>query len=173
MRIRMQEPHAHTYWTDEYTVAYCPGMEVKAIIDALMEKGWQQDHLAREFGVSQPTISRWRRGSSPQGPRFVALIDLARQEGLISDEDVPDDRPRRATAASAEVPIMGLIGAGGHVEPDYEQVDPMGLYAVQLPFAIPADMIGFEVIGSSMRPRFERRGTSCLYIVTPGGRSKA
>lgn len=54
--------------------------------------------------------------------------------------------------ASHSVPLMGFLGAGAEVEPDFEQVPPDGLDTVDLPFPIPDDMIAFKVRGTSMLP---------------------
>ena len=51
--------------------------------------------------------------------------------------------------------IMGLIGAGAEIYPDFEQVPPDGLYEIEAPFSIPDDAIAFEVKGESMWPRYD------------------
>ncbi len=53
------------------------------------------------------------------------------------------------------IPIMGRVGAGALIEPEFEQVPPEGLDQVELPFTVPPDLIGFEVHGESMLPRYE------------------
>src|SRR5476649_2310114 len=53
------------------------------------------------------------------------------------------------------VPIMGRVGAGAIIEPEYEQVPPEGLSEVQLPFPLSEDTIAFEVTGDSMLPKYE------------------
>lgn len=52
-------------------------------------------------------------------------------------------------------PIMGRVGAGAVIEPDYEQVPPEGLGEVKLPFPIMEETIAFEVTGDSMLPKYE------------------
>lgn len=51
--------------------------------------------------------------------------------------------------------LMGFVGAGGVIEPEFEQIPPEGLETIDMPFAIPDDMIAFEVRGHSMMPRYE------------------
>ena len=51
-------------------------------------------------------------------------------------------------------PVMGRVGAGAVIEPDYEQVPPDGLGEVILPFPIMEETIAFEVIGDSMQPKY-------------------
>src|SRR6478735_6360737 len=45
------------------------------------------------------------------------------------------------------VPIMGRVGAGAVIEPEYEQVPPDGIGEVELPFPIEDETIAFEVTG--------------------------
>lgn len=52
------------------------------------------------------------------------------------------------------VPLMGFVGAGAEVEPDFEQVPPEGLDQIEVPFSLPADMIALQVKGDSMLPQF-------------------
>ena len=52
------------------------------------------------------------------------------------------------------VPLMGRIGAGGDIEPDYEQVVADELGTVRVPVALPGELIAFEVKGDSMIPRY-------------------
>lgn len=52
------------------------------------------------------------------------------------------------------VPLMGYLGAGGEVEPEFEQVPPDGLDQIPVPFPLPDDMIAFKVSGISMLPVF-------------------
>jgi phage repressor protein C with HTH and peptisase S24 domain len=51
--------------------------------------------------------------------------------------------------------VMGYVGAGAEIEPDFEQVPDEGLYEIELPFPIPPDAVAFEVRGDSMWPRYD------------------
>lgn len=53
------------------------------------------------------------------------------------------------------IPVMGYLGAGSEVEPDYEQVPPEGLETVELPFFLNEDLIAFRVKGISMLPYYK------------------
>jgi phage repressor protein C with HTH and peptisase S24 domain len=64
----------------------------------------------------------------------------------VMGRDRPNDR---------QIAIMGYIGAGAEILPEFEQVPPEGLDQVDLPFAVPPDLIGLEVRGDSMLPRYE------------------
>jgi repressor LexA len=61
------------------------------------------------------------------------------------------------------VPIMGRVGAGAAIEPEYEQVPPEGLGEVELPFPIAEETIAFEVAGDSMLPKYENGDVIVVY----------
>jgi hypothetical protein len=51
--------------------------------------------------------------------------------------------------------IVGRIGAGAEIHPEFEQVPPEGLYEIDSDVPLPPEMIGFEVFGDSMKPRYD------------------
>jgi repressor LexA len=61
------------------------------------------------------------------------------------------------------VPVMGRVGAGAVIEPEYEQVPPEGLGEVELPFPISGETIAFEVSGDSMLPKYENGDVIVVY----------
>ncbi|QHJ77739.1 MAG: LexA-like protein [Bacteriophage sp.] len=58
-------------------------------------------------------------------------------------------------SAIYSVPLMGYIGAGAEIMPDFEQVPPDGLEKIEIPFQIPDDMVAFSVKGDSMLPMYK------------------
>lgn len=58
-------------------------------------------------------------------------------------------------AAQNVVRIMGFVGAGGDISPEYEQVPEEGLSDIECPFPLPDDAIAFRVEGTSMWPRYD------------------
>lgn len=62
---------------------------------------------------------------------------------------------RALKEVESEIPIMGYVGAGGEVMPEFEQVPEDGLDQVVLPFTVPGDLIAFEVRGDSMLPVYK------------------
>lgn len=77
----------------------------------------------------------------------------------ITGQDImygPGERSSDPTESGvARVPVVGMVGAGGDVEPEYEQVPPEGLFEVELPIAVPEELIAFQVDGDSMLPKYE------------------
>ena len=61
------------------------------------------------------------------------------------------------------VPIMGRVGAGAVIEPDYEQVPPDGIGEIELPFPIAEETVAFEVSGDSMLPKYENGDVIVVY----------
>ena len=60
-------------------------------------------------------------------------------------------------------PIMGRVGAGAVIEPEYEQVPPEGLGDIALPFPIMEETVAFEVMGDSMLPKYESGDIIVVY----------
>ena len=59
------------------------------------------------------------------------------------------------------VPIMGFVGAGAEIEPDFEQTPADGFGEIQLSIAVPDDIIALGIRGDSMLPRY-RDGDAVL-----------
>jgi phage repressor protein C with HTH and peptisase S24 domain len=53
------------------------------------------------------------------------------------------------------VKILGRIGAGDEILPEFEQIPAEGLFEITVPFSIPEDSIAFAVEGESMWPRYD------------------
>jgi repressor LexA len=60
-------------------------------------------------------------------------------------------------------PIMGRVGAGAVIEPDFEQVPPEGLGDIVLPFPIMEETVAFEILGDSMLPKYESGDVIVVY----------
>ncbi|SDP09180.1 LexA family transcriptional regulator [Phyllobacterium sp. OV277] len=111
--------------------------KVKAI---LKSRGIRQAQFAEEMDVSQPTVARWLAGADPEQSRRLQIEAMYdREVGM---------RP-------TTVPVMGYLGAGAEVMPDFEQVPHEGLDQIEVPFDMPDDMIAFVVRGDSMLPVFK------------------
>ena len=117
--------------------------KLRAIMTAT---GWKQMQLAEKFDVSQSTVNRWLTGSEPEG---------ARRDAINEAYDRLTDEAPAAADQWHPVPVMGFIGAGAEIMPEFEQVPPEGLDQVHVPFALPEEMIALEVRGDSMLPVYK------------------
>ena len=116
--------------------------KIRVIRDA---NGWTQQQLAEAMGVAQSTVNRWLSGSEPEGHRRDAIN--ATYEQIVGSAPL--------SRGGSVIAIVGYLGAGAAVDPDFEQVPPEGLEQIEIPFALPGDMIGFRVRGTSMLPVFK------------------
>lgn len=121
-----------------------------------------QEHLAELVGVSTASISQLETGK--QGFTDTTLYALATALGaepgdLLSYPPAFDDDG----LYEVTVPIVGYVGAGAEVMPDFEQVPPEGLDQVTVPFPMPDDMIAFKVRGESMLPVFKDGAIIIVY----------
>ena len=99
-----------------------------------------------------------RTGKSKSGlATYLGLRNSAITEILGGDRNIrADELPRIVEYLELDrVPLMGRIGAGGDIEPDYEQVVADELGTVKVPIAMPDELIAFEVKGDSMAPRYD------------------
>lgn len=114
---------------------------------AALENGWpESSYRAHESGSrtigqddAERYASRFRR----------AGVQIAARDILFGDasEAMPEQ-------VSSTVKVVGYIGAGARVEPEYEQVPEDGLETIDLPFSVPNEIVAFRVKGESMRPAY-------------------
>jgi hypothetical protein len=53
------------------------------------------------------------------------------------------------------VRVVGRIGAGAEIQPEFEHVSPESLYEIEVPFPVSTDAIAFQVEGDGMWPRYD------------------
>jgi phage repressor protein C with HTH and peptisase S24 domain len=58
-------------------------------------------------------------------------------------------------SSSAPIRVMGRIGAGAEILPEFEQIPPEGLFEIELSFPLPPESVAFAVEGDSMWPRYD------------------
>lgn len=112
---------------------------------------------AKALGVAYPTYAAHENGSRAfdnETAAFYARRFKVSLDWLLTGKGERSGRP-------TSIPVMGYLGAGAEVEPDFEQVPPEGLDQVELPFAIPDDLVAFIVRGDSMLP-FYKDGTTII-----------
>ena len=90
--------------------------------------------------------------AAAMGVRPVAVSEILSGIRLIKASEIA---PIMQYLELDRVPIMGRVGAGAIIEPEYEQVPPEGLGHIELPFPIAEETIAFEVAGDSMLPKYE------------------
>lgn len=115
------------------------------------ETGWSKAEFGRRSGVSYHNVLKYLAGEVEQ-PRGQTIAKLAGALGMTALElgyGVGD------TQASAGIPVMGYVGAGAEIEPDFEQIPHDGIYQITPKFTLHEDMIAFVVKGDSMLPRYD------------------
>src|SRR5215471_15987060 len=88
-----------------------------------------------------------RRGITTE--TLVALAPVLKTTAAWLLEGVGDVRSGHL------VKVVGKIGAGAEILPEYEQIPADGLFEISVPFSVPEDAIAFEVEGESMWPRYD------------------
>jgi len=118
------------------------GAERTFVRDILSErkKSVRSDKMPLLAEILQLDLSALSRGE-------LLPIDEAHPEFIESEDEPPEDH--------YSLPVMGFIGAGAEIEPDFEQVPPEGLEQLALPFPLPDGLIAFEVRGDSMLPFYK------------------
>lgn len=119
------------------------GNKLKSLRD---ERGWTHEEAATAMGVSRSQFIKLERG---ERRLTVDYINRAAAAFGVRPADVIDDM------AENTVPLMGYIGAGAEIMPDFEQVPPDGIEQIHVPFPLPGEMIAFEVRGDSMLPVYK------------------
>lgn len=147
-----------------YAIAHYFGMEhdIPKLLDKLMEVlGGGQSALARRLSapgrhgqkITQPQISRWKRGQEPERPNYDRIIVLARELGVLSDvrsEDVAASLPDRRRRT---VKLKGYVGASG--EAFYYRLSDEELDEVTAPDGATDQTVAVEVRGKSLGPLLE------------------
>lgn len=90
------------------------------------------------------------RDRAPSIDNFIAIARIVEKpiSFLLGEDAVQEE-------VDAVVPVMGYLGAGSEIEPEFEQIPHDGLDQIIIPFPLPAEMIAFEVRGISMLPVYK------------------
>lgn len=125
----------------------------------LADTGWSGAELSRRSGVNYDNIRAFLSGrvEKPRGNQLVQISDAlgVTERWLLygTDNDV----------ASSVFPLMGYVGAGAEIEPEFEQVPPDGLEQISVPYALSDDLIALQVRGESMLPRYDPDDVILVY----------
>lgn len=125
-------------------------MKMSEKIRALMNRlNVKQGPMAELLDTSQPNVNRWLAGSEPTGSVRDRINNLYDKTFNKNGETI------------RHVKLMGYVGAGAEIMPEWEQVPDEGLDQVEVNFPIPDGLICFLVRGDSMLPQF-RDGTGIV-----------
>lgn len=105
---------------------------------------------AQALGVKESTYASHENGQTEPGReevQFYARRFKASFTYILTGEG--------KLGAQNLAPLMGRIGAGGDIEPEYEQVPESGLEEIELPIGVGVEAVAFEISGASMRPKYE------------------
>jgi len=115
---------------------------------------------AERFHWNYNTYSQHERGQSAitRAAKEYAKAFKVHEGWLLTGEgEGPAGTDRRT------VKLMGYVGAGAEVEPDFEQVPEEGLETIEVPFPLPDEMIALGVRGDSMLPVYKNGSVIIVY----------
>lgn len=135
----------------KYEAMTDPQHEIRLWLQSELAKGGHgiKSTLAAFLGVRPDAITRMANTDPEKETREIRAHELDAMRGFFAAAT------ESGPATGSEIPVMGFLGAGAEVEPDYEQVPPEGIEQVTVPFPLPDDMIAFRVKGISMLPVFK------------------
>ncbi|WP_307280254.1 XRE family transcriptional regulator [Phyllobacterium ifriqiyense] len=130
---------------------------MRRVEERLKAVGLSAQAASTQAGLSKDAIRNMQRAIQQKGRAGVSTKTITALAPVLEtsvawllneegDESIQQSDHRRS------VKVVGYLGAGAEVEPDFEQVPPEGLEQVDLPFELPDDMIAFIVRGDSMLP---------------------
>jgi repressor LexA len=129
------------------------------IFSEMQKYGENQPRTRHMIAIKHLVAALERTGKTKTGlATHLRLRNSAITEILAGDRNIrADELPLIVEYLELDrVPLKGRIGAGGDIEPEYEQdvaADDLG--TVRVPIAMPDELIAFEVKGDSMAPRYD------------------
>ena len=120
--------------------------------------GWRQADLAEKLSVTQACVSRWFAGADPRGEHRDKITEI--YNAITGKSEITRNTE---SLSKSYVPLMGYVGAGAKIEPDFGEMPPDGLGVVEIPFSMPADMVAFRVRGDLMLPVYREGHIIIVY----------
>lgn len=120
--------------------------------------GWKQADLAEKLSVAQASVSRWFAGADPRGEHRDKITEI--YNAITGKSEITRNTE---SLSKSYVPLMGYVGAGAKIEPDFGEMPSDGLGVVAVPFSIPADMVAFRVRGDLMLPVYREGHIIIVY----------
>lgn len=139
------------------------GQRIKYVRRELLDLRAQEDFAEALSNFTGRSITRGAVGNWEQGKEIglESLKAISEMAGISLDwlaynsGETPTKDGGETELPANVVRVMGYVGAGAEVEPEFEQVPPDGLDQIHVPFPLPDDMIAFQVRGDSMLPVFK------------------
>ena len=120
--------------------------------------GWRQADLAEKLSVTQACISRWFSGADPRGEHRDKITEI--YNAITGKSEITRNTE---SLSKSYVPLMGYVGAGAKIKPDFGEMPPDGLGVIEIPFPMPADMVAFRVRGDLMLPVYREGHIIIVY----------
>lgn len=108
------------------------------------QKGWTHNEAAEALGMSRGGYIKLERGETQL--TTATIHRAAKAYGVHEGEIV--------SAITSTIPVVGMVGAGGAIETAWEQQSEP-LHEIEIPFPFGESVIGLEVRGDSMWPRYD------------------
>lgn len=118
------------------------------------ELGWTHEKAAEAMGVSRSQFIKLERGERRLTLDYIN--QAAKAFGVRASEVFGADDPDG-------IPLMGYIGAGAEIMPEFEQTPEGGFETIQVPFPLPDEMIALKVKGDSMLPVYKDGSIIVVY----------
>jgi transcriptional regulator with XRE-family HTH domain len=131
-------------------------------------RGMTLEDLAAAVELSVPYVQRLENGDRNLAVKhfdaFAAALGVSARDLVAAGANESSD---------GTVKVVGRVGAGSEILPEYEQVPPEGLFEISIPFPVPDNALAFEVEGDSMWPRYDpgdvilcwREGTNANEVI--------
>ncbi len=157
---------------------YCTGMELEDVlfrIESRLKAVGLSAHAASLAARRPDAIRNLKRAVKNNDRRgittetLIALAPVLKTTAAWLLEGVGEQTPGNINS----VQVVGRIGAGAEIQPEFEQIPPEGLYEIEVPFPVSADAIAFQIEGDSMWPRYDpgdviicwRQGTNVNEVI--------
>lgn len=145
--------YALSYLTAENTSLHNFSMDYVALIRAIMSAAkFNQTQLAKRLKVTQPTVSRWLKGTKPDLGQHQRILSEATRLGLGQAEPAFEAEAPDETEPPI-VKVVGYVGAGAAAH--FYAVQQGELDEVPAPEGATQDTVAVEIRGSSLGELFD------------------
>lgn len=128
--------------------------EILARIEAQLVKVKLSADAASKLAGKPDAIRNIKRAVKKRDPKGVNVTTLTALAPVLQTTPAYLITGEGTAESRSQVRVMGEVGAGAQVEPEFEQVPEDGIDTVELPFVVPPGLIAFRVRGESMRPSY-------------------